>query len=93
MEIFGQVSFDMRLILHLGLQPFLQLIFPCNHRLTYNILGSQHWKKKPALKKNKDKQAAEKRKVMFDEGTGEKKERKKAAKKDRVFIDFTKAPE
>lgn len=55
--------------------------------------GSQHWKKKPALKKNKDKQAAEKRKVMFDEGTGEKKERKKAAKKDRVFIDFTKAPE
>ena len=45
------------------------------------------------MKKNKDKQVAEKRKVMFDEGTGEKKERKKAAKKDRVFIDFTKAPE
>lgn len=55
--------------------------------------GSQHWKKKPALAKNKDKQADEKRKVMFDEGTGEKKERKKAVKKDRVFIDFTEAPE
>ena len=61
-----------------------------------NILppqGSQHWKKKPALAKNKDKQADEKRKVMFDEGTGEKKERKKAVKKDRVFIDFTETPE
>jgi len=45
------------------------------------------------LAKNKDKQADEKRKVMFDEGTGEKKERKKAVKKDRVFIDFTEAPE
>ena len=55
--------------------------------------GSQHWKKKPALAKNKDKQADEKRKVMFDEGTGEKKERKKAVKKDRVFIDFTETPE
>ena len=30
---------------------------------------------------------------MFDEETGEKKERKKAVKKDRVFIDFTEAPE
>lgn len=53
--------------------------------------GSQHWKKKPALAKNKD--GDEKKKVMFDDGQEVKKERKKAVKKDRVFIDFNEAPE
>ncbi|KAL7540662.1 hypothetical protein ACHAXR_010679 [Thalassiosira sp. AJA248-18] len=55
--------------------------------------GSQHWKKKPALKKD-GKKNDEKKRVMFDDdGQGEKKERKKAVKKDRVFIDFSEAPD
>ena len=54
--------------------------------------GSQHWKKKPALAKKDNKKTAEKKKVMFDE-PGEKKERKKAVKKNRVFVDFAEAPE
>jgi len=54
--------------------------------------GSQHWKKKPALAK-KDK-VGEKKRVMFDDdGPGEKKERKKAVKKDRIFIDFINMPD
>eukprot|EP00579_Thalassiosira_antarctica_P010671 CAMPEP_0201910268 /NCGR_PEP_ID=MMETSP0903-20130614/1702_1 /ASSEMBLY_ACC=CAM_ASM_000552 /TAXON_ID=420261 /ORGANISM="Thalassiosira antarctica, Strain CCMP982" /LENGTH=1016 /DNA_ID=CAMNT_0048444879 /DNA_START=78 /DNA_END=3128 /DNA_ORIENTATION=- len=55
--------------------------------------GSQHWKKKPALVKKDDK--GEKKRVMFDDdGEGvEKKERKKAVKKDRVFIDFMEDPD
>lgn len=53
--------------------------------------GSQHWKKKPSLK-DINKKGSEKKKVMFDDGQ-EKKERKKATKKDRVFIDFSEAPD
>jgi len=55
--------------------------------------GSQHWKKKPSLNKDNNKKGSEKKKVMFDDGEGEKKGRKKAAKKDRVFIDFSEAPD
>ena len=51
--------------------------------------GSQHWKKKPAPHK---KDGTEKKKVMFDDETADKKERKKAVKKDRFFIDFNMAP-
>lgn len=55
--------------------------------------GSQHWKKKPASARGKDK-GVEKKRVMFDDdGEEEKKVKKRAAKKDRVFIDFMNAPE
>lgn len=56
--------------------------------------GSQHWKKKP-LAKNKDSKK-EKKSVMFaeDGDTEEKKPRKRATKKERVFADFNnEAPE
>ena len=55
--------------------------------------GSQHWKKRPAPTKKDGKTESEKKKVMFDEATTDKKERKKAVKKDRFFIDFSIAPE
>ena len=55
--------------------------------------GSQHWKKRPAPTKKDGKNDSEKKKVMFDEAATEKKERKKAVKKDRFFIDFSMAPE
>ena len=51
--------------------------------------GSQHWKKKPMQAK---KDGIEKKKVAFEDATSDKKERKKAAKKDRFFIDFSVIP-
>lgn len=50
--------------------------------------GSQHWKKKPASTRKDERGGSGKKTVMFDDGPGEKKERKKAVKKDRLFIDF-----
>jgi hypothetical protein len=57
--------------------------------------GSQHWKKKPVTSATKkDERGGAKKTVMFDDdGHVEKKERKKAVKKDRVFITFGKASE
>ena len=54
--------------------------------------GSQHWKKVPGIAKN-NKADMEKKKVSFGEGNEEKTEKKKSAKKDRVFVDFTEAPD
>lgn len=55
--------------------------------------GSQHWKKAPGIAKSQ-KSAPEKRKVMFlDDGANTEKKAKKSSKKDRVFIDFTVAPD
>jgi len=56
--------------------------------------GSQHWKKKPPMTK-KDGNKSEKKKVMFDDdgNEDEKKERKRALKKDRVFVNFTDEPD
>ncbi|KAL3790838.1 hypothetical protein ACHAWO_007935 [Cyclotella atomus] len=52
--------------------------------------GSQHWKKAPGMAKSQ-KSA---RKVMFlDDGAETEKKTKKSSKKDRVFIDFTTAPD
>jgi hypothetical protein len=51
--------------------------------------GSQHWKKKPpSARKDEGTGGSGKKTVMFDDGAFEKKERKRAVKKDRLFIDF-----
>jgi hypothetical protein len=51
--------------------------------------GSQHWKKKPlSARKDEGAGGSGKKTVMFDDGPEEKKGRKKAVKKDRLFIDF-----
>ena len=58
--------------------------------------GSQHWKKGSGMAKKNAKKADEKKKVMFendDVEEGPKKQRKKAAKKDRVFVDFSTEPD
>ena len=44
--------------------------------------GSQHWKKKPAPHK---KDGTEKKKVMFDDETADKKERKKGSQEGSIF--------
>jgi hypothetical protein len=55
--------------------------------------GSQHWKKKPIQARKNENGGTGKKTVMFDDGTGEKKERKKTVKKDRLYIDFGEATE
>lgn len=56
--------------------------------------GSQHWKKKPTqIKNDTTKNGSDKKKVMFDDVIMDKKDRKKASKKDRLFIEFRTTPE
>jgi condensin complex subunit 2 len=53
--------------------------------------GSQHWKKVPGIAR-KEGNIQEKRKVTFQEDTGDVEKKKKTVKKDRIFIDFTLPP-
>lgn len=53
--------------------------------------GSQHWKKVPGISR-KEGNIHEKRKVTFQDATGDIEKKKKPAKKDRIFIDFTLPP-
>eukprot|EP00804_Cyclotella_cryptica_P029136 CCRYP_005303-RA/>CCRYP_005303-RA protein AED:0.19 eAED:0.19 QI:109/1/1/1/1/1/3/410/885 len=53
--------------------------------------GSQHWKKVPGLAR-KEGNIQEKRKVTFQDDTGDAEKKKKTVKKDRIFIDFTLPP-
>ena len=57
--------------------------------------GSQHWKKGSGMAKKTAKKVDDKKKVMFENDEGEeapKKQRKKATKKDRIFIEFSADP-